>query len=365
MRIRAALVLGTTAGLAFGARSLGAQSGDPSAEPVRVVVDGPEGCADAARFLDEVRARTPLARPAAEGENARRFHVTVSRENAAARGTLVIDDADRATTPRTVVGESCDEVVGALALIAALAIDPAASIAPPASGAPDAGRAAAPAPSRPGSGSPAAPPAPKPKEASTGRRETLPIAPVRRTAEAPPVRAAGAWHVSTGALFDVVGAAAPSAVVGASAFVEAERQAGSIVGPAIRAGFAAFGDRTLQAGPGDARFIWWAGQVDVCPLRFSIASALVAKPCAAAEAGVLEAHGSGVSNARGKLRPWVSLGAVARFELALTRLFSIDAYGGLRAPVTREAFVFQPGLSVYRAPPEMLVGGAGLGVRFP
>jgi hypothetical protein len=100
-------------------------------------------------------------------------------------------------------------------------------------------------------------------------------------------------------------------------------------------------------------------------VRLRITSVLVAKPCVEAELGVLDASGAGVSKARSALRPWIAPGAVVRFEARLSRLFAIDLDGGLRAPLIRETFVFQPTLAVYRPPALMFVGGAGLSVRFP
>jgi hypothetical protein len=368
------------AAVGLGARSLHAQSDDPSAEPVRIQFVGPADCSDAARFLGEVRARTPRVRAASEGEPARVFHVTVSREGDNALGTLVVEDVERASIPRTMQAGSCEEVVGALALVAALAIDPLAvsagssgareqtDVSPMAPSGPAPGPAASatpPSQSSAPSGSAAPGATPAGGAASRAIRAVLPSASPVGPDGPTPLPSAAPWRLSAGAAFDVLGAAAPSVVVGASAFVEAERDGESSFHPTLRAALAAYGGDAVPAGPGEGRFMWWVEQFDFCPVRFRVASAFAGKPCATAELGVVQADGAGVSNTRSELRPWVSLGAVARLESGFSRFFAIEVYGGVRAPVTRGTFLFQPGLTVYRPAPAMLVGGAGLSVHFP
>jgi hypothetical protein len=361
----------------------GAAAEQPRAEPVRVDIQAPSDCADGILFLDEVRSRTPLVRAAVEGEPARVFRVTVTRDGAVARGTLVVQEGDHASTPRRVLGASCEEVVQALALVAALAVDPLASMVP---------RLQGEKPATPGT---TAPPALSPAVPSTAAPPALPVAAPRpndsRIADesrqpqttrraAPPERpragaigstkpsrgAVGArrWAWTAGALFDVIGAE-DIPVVGASVFGQLEWQDETVLSPSVRLGAAGFGGRSIPKGPGDGRFEWWTGQLDVCPVRALLSEGIVARPCVAAETGVLAARGGGVPNAQSPLVPWTSVGGLALLEWRFSPLFTLEAYGGVRAPVTRQTFLFSPGFAVYKVPWAFLVAGTGVGLHFP
>ena len=67
---------------------------------------------------------------ATPGEAARAFVVTVTAETATIRGLLSITSLGGSVSRREVTGDTCSEVVSALALITALAIDPSATTAP-------------------------------------------------------------------------------------------------------------------------------------------------------------------------------------------------------------------------------------------
>ncbi len=331
-----------------------------SVEPVRVRLEAKEGCASAAAFLDAVRARTPRVREARDGEAARVFRVSLARRGAAVRGELTVVDLDHASAPRSFDGASCDEVVSALALVAALAVDPHASVA------------AEPVDAGPPPPPPPAPPAVAASPASDAPPPTVrtepPAAP--RTAPAAPSAPAtspqaASFRVTAGASFELVGVAAPGVAVGAGLFVDVGRDDDAWLTPTLRARVAHARAGVIAAGPGEGRFTWTTFEADVCPVRIR-GGALSLRPCLAAEAGALAASAAGgVTSAQSRVRPWVTLGAMAVAGWSLLGVLVLEVQGGVRAPLVREDFVFRPDLGIYTPPPWILAGALGLGARFP
>ncbi len=364
-----------------------AETGDSAGEAVRVRFDAPPGCPDGTRFFDEFRARARHVRAASSDEAALVLRVTVTRDGGAT-GTLVVEEPTHATRPRIVRGRTCEEVVSALALAAALAIDPHAAmtlarsdaaadrVSADASGnlddalAPKNDDALAPQNDASSEATPLVDASALSSNASE-RDASAPLPPA--AAESPadsgtaPFLAPHArpWTYTAGALFDVVGAGGLGAVVGASAFLRVDRDVAALLAPAFRLGVAAYGDRAVDATAGAARFTWWVGQLDVCPVRFPVGARVRLEPCAGAEVGVLVASASGVTDEQSHARPWVSVRGLARLEWTVFGPVALEAYAGLRAPITRESFVFDPDTHVYTPPSLMVAGGMGLGAHFP
>src|SRR5947209_8250423 len=96
------------------------------ARPVRVDYDAPASCPDRARFVARVRARTPRVTIADDASTTLRARITLRDRGFAGEIALVEGGHE---TQRRVAGESCAEVVEALALIAAVAVDATASTA--------------------------------------------------------------------------------------------------------------------------------------------------------------------------------------------------------------------------------------------
>jgi hypothetical protein len=84
------------------------------------------GCPDRAKFVERVHTFTSKADIASDdGLPHRKFGIRVVRSAGVVRGELTIDDRGAKTT-RDVSGNTCDEVVSALALATAIAVDPEA-----------------------------------------------------------------------------------------------------------------------------------------------------------------------------------------------------------------------------------------------
>ena len=96
---------------------------EPRDEPVRFDYRAPAGCPDAEAFATRVRERTARARVGEPGELARTFVVDVRTDDGGATARLSFTDSRGAPVVRSVRGQTCDEVVQAIALVTALAIE--------------------------------------------------------------------------------------------------------------------------------------------------------------------------------------------------------------------------------------------------
>jgi hypothetical protein len=115
--------------LAIAARPVGALAQPVVPEPISIAIESGSDCVTEAGFYELIRRRTALVRPAQPGEPARRFVIRVA-PGPTTVGELRAENPDRSQATREVAGQSCGEVVDALALVAALAVDPHADTTP-------------------------------------------------------------------------------------------------------------------------------------------------------------------------------------------------------------------------------------------
>lgn len=304
---------------------------------VRIEYHAPAACPDVRAFIAQVSGRT--ARFRASDESPRAFVVELTVGDGA-RGRLTTIDGDARAT-RELDGDTCEEVVSALALVTALAIDPNASTLPVAAAPP------------PPVVTPASPPAPLPP--------ILAKKPVR-------------WHIDAGFGVEATGAVAPNDVlVGLGPFVEGSIDFG-VFAPALRVSLRAAPAATSPVeGGGTARFGWWLVTTEAC-LRWGIVEfgrktsggGLGVAPCARLGAGILQADGGDVPEPRGEGRVWLDLGALVRLRWSPARIAFIEATGGAVFPLTRDRFRFEgPDTTVHRAAPVGALVGGDVGVHFP
>src|ERR1700760_4529038 len=104
-----------------------AKAAEADAEPIHIDYTAPESCPAKAELVRGVLGRTNRAHEAGDEKPTRTFVVTLTPGPTETRGELVMRGADGAEAERELTGDTCAEVVDALALIAALAIDPHAS----------------------------------------------------------------------------------------------------------------------------------------------------------------------------------------------------------------------------------------------
>jgi hypothetical protein len=320
-------------------------------EAIRLAFSAYRGCPDEDRFLHEITARTERVRRAAEGEPARVFVVVVTRETSTIRGVLSIMSLDGAVSRREVRGESCDEVVSALALMMALAVDPLAATAPaspPAVTGPSISRGA-------GDVAPAGPPWDAPPPASTPVNLVAPHAqhppsppgprspdqlPAAASTPATPGPARGVrWAI--GAEGQAFAGLVPGWVIGGGGFVDATGPARGHLVPSFRASLFASSTRVALAGPVGAQVDWFVARMAICPFRLAEVSNLVLSICAALDAGVLRSIGMGLQHVGIEVRPWLAPAALGRVGWSPPGAFFVEGGGGLMAPLTRYSFYFQ------------------------
>lgn len=347
-------------------------------EPIRIQFQAPVGCPDSAAFTDQVRARTAKARPAAPGERARTFSVSVTQEPRISKGQLTIEDKQGESAVREVSGQTCTEVVAALALITALAIDPDASTSPqaPASPAP----LPAPPPAPPRSASPPMTgtgflPAPPPLPAPSSRPRALTIddaiwPPLAMPLPIwiPPAEAevdTSRWRAAVGAHLLALGAVAPDLVLGTAVFIDVSRTGAGVLSPTFRLSVLRAASDSIQNEAGVASLGFTAGRLEGCPVRLAIEPSFGVSPCALIDAGALRGTGTAGEASAAETRPWVAAGIGGRLQWDVLDFLLIEAEGGLVIPIVRDTFFFEPDVIIHEVP---AVGGylaAGAAIRFP
>ncbi|WP_437722111.1 hypothetical protein [Sorangium sp. So ce861] len=330
----------------------------PPAAPLRIEYRAAAGCPTEADFRALVSAR--LRRPVEEADAASAYVVTIEEIDRRFAGRLGVRASDGAASDRDVAGDTCDDVVAALAVVTALAIDAQAADAPapmPSASASAAAaserpaaaseRAAAPPPVEGGQAPPPAPPPPV-----GGRR-------------APPPRLATDTEARTtlGAQF-LLGERIGAPAVGARIFAEPPVAAADRgVGP-LRFDASLEAASDIPAAGGSASLLLAALAADACPLGVA-AGVLHLSPCARVEGGVLAARRRGVAPARSVTRGWLAIALPVRARLPLWGPFVLDAEAGVRLPLLRDGFLAEGAGGAARPPQLEAVSALGLGLTIP
>jgi hypothetical protein len=325
--------------------------------PLRLDYVAPASCPAAGDFLDEMQARTSLARIARPGEEAIDLEVRIARRGAASEGHLVLGrGADR--VDRRITSTSCEEVVSALALVTALALDPNASLAP--KPAPKPVPRPTPDPTVEEPQPPPGKPPPPPRSA--------PIFPPAPPASTEPGAASRApsfpWLVGARALVDV--ASVPRVLFGGGAF--AERPFAAWWRPSIRLGLDVSGTGGFDAGPGGVWFLKALVRVQGCGFAVRLGSQASLAPCIEIQGGVLHAEGElqgSLKYTRDTNLGWLAGGIVPRVDVDAGPVV-VDLQGGPVFPAVRQSFLFAtPSYPIGAVAPVTWTFSIGLGGRFP
>jgi hypothetical protein len=301
-----------------------------AAEPVRFDYRAPPGCPDGDSFRARVDARTKRARVAEPGELARNFVVEVRADGAGAMATLSFSDSRGAPVVRAVRGETCDEVVSAIALVTALAIE---------AGTTEAGSPRSAAPQQPKAATPARADPP----AEMGGKRT-PRAPE------PDVLA-----VLVGAETGVTTWLGPSPSLGIGVFGELGRYAGA----SGRLTLLRATSHALVALPDDAStfrgadFTALVARIEGCPLAAALGSGFRAVPCLGLGLGALEGAGdrATIDNPERRSIPWADLVPALRVDWTLADSLVFFLEGELGIPLRRHDFVLHnPDQTVFTVP---------------
>ncbi|XXX74446.1 hypothetical protein WMF30_43045 [Sorangium sp. So ce134] len=322
---------------------------EPAPAPLRIEYRAEAGCPTEAEFRARVGAR--LRRPLGAADAASAYVVAIERLDRRFTGRLGVRAADGAASDRDVAGDTCDDVVAALAVVTALAIDAQAADAP--------ATAVAPMASAPASAAPATPP-----QVGIGRAAPpAPPPPVGGEPTPPPAPAADAEaRLTLGAqlLFgEMIGAPSFGARIFAEPPIAAVDRG---VGPLrFDADLAASSDP--PAAGGAASLLLAALAADACPLGAALGGVLLA-PCARVEGGLLAVSRRGVAPARSVTRGWLAIALPVRARVQLGGPFALDAEAGVRMPLLR-ASVLAEGAAAAAPPPIEGVAAVGLGMTIP
>lgn len=337
------------------------------AEPIRVAFEAPAGCPDLTAFLDQVTARTPKARLAAEGERARTFKIVVTQEGQRARGRLTIEAPPERPSTREVTGEQCNEVVSALSLITALAVDPRASTGPPESLARASSASSAPPPQTTIAGPPGPPLPPYYLPPLTAVALTALPLPALLTPWAParPTRTPGP-HFAVALHAAGEGAIAPDLTPGGQLGAELywERK-GSIFSPSLRLSTLVARSDVVRRGPAFGQFTWIAGRLEGCPLSFTLSAELAASSCVIFDAGALSARGGRRdATPTARVRPWIAPGLIGRLQWRIAGPLFLELEAGATFPLVRDTFYVARDFTLQETPIAGALAAGGVSVRF-
>jgi hypothetical protein len=295
MDLRRSLVVAVAAGAARAAHA------DP--EPIRFSYAAPSDCPSEADVIARLAERAHVQRVEPGGAPSRMFAIEIAKDPAGYRGALSVDGSARDVTAAT-----CDEVVGALVLVAALAVQERApaprAIAPP------------------------APPPPAPV-----------IAP--------------RWRFAAGAGVARYSGMTPSARVGVPVYVDARRGASE-----LRATF----DATASDDGAIATFRWTAGRIEGCPYALTLGRVDLA-PCAGVQVGALSGKGTAVDQAASDTRLWLAPEAVGRVRLHVGPA-AAEVEAAAAAPLERDRYYFAPANTVHQVPSVVFEIGASVAIEF-
>ncbi|MBX3212212.1 MAG: hypothetical protein KF850_09280 [Labilithrix sp.] len=295
---------------------------------VRISESLHEGCPTAPGMGERLEAHLAHIREARPDEPAIDLAVRVERRGAVSHGTLELSFSG-VSVHRSAASTSCEDVVGALSLMAAIAIGEEAERL--ASHGPEEASVAEPPPA------PASPPKSSARAARRPQRRGTPRPAVPRKR----------LSAALGAGFEVNGNR--NAVLMGAWFAQLTLPAP--LDPTVRVGAARSTREPIASSRGVVAIRWSeltaAGCVDV--LR---EPQLRVGPCFNAEVGLLEASVVVPRPAVDASYLWLSLGGAARIAWRPMPAFSVEMTLGARAPVLRKELFFEPYAEpvAYRAP---------------
>ncbi|MDB5216108.1 MAG: hypothetical protein JWO86_4035 [Myxococcaceae bacterium] len=327
-------------------------------EPIVLTYETDGACPSETAFFEMVRSYTTRWSAVAVGTTiARTIHVHASAGPSDGAGHLTVTNTSGITSERQFVGPSCEAVSRALAIMVAVAIDPhALSEGQPAPTTPE---APPPEPAPPPEVSPVlAPPAP-PTLVAPPPPPPPPSEPRSR------VRLSSEVHVDvTSAVID---AALP--VLGVSVAIEPplgrSRFIPSWLRPSVAMGLRQSLPTEVMLQGGSVEFLWTAGNLRLCPFRFSVRDDLLdVALCGETDVGSLRARAQGWTQTGQSSTPWFDAGGSVYAAFSLTKALFLSANVEVIAPFTRRPFALSNGAVISMAPAVGLLGGVGVGLRF-
>jgi hypothetical protein len=270
-----------------------------AATTISLDYQAPDDCPAAEVFVSALKQRR-LDLALGEG---REVTTSIVRDGARYRGTIAFERVER-----TAEGDTCAEVVDALAVIASF-------------------------------GLPTDPPPPpveletKAKAAPAPRADTGPVFDPDRVA--PPESAKTRWSFGAGVGATAMTLPSVTTAFGLGAALDLRAKTRTL-SPLLSLSFV----RTAEAAApplGRGVMQWSVGRLDACPHVFSVVSSLELAPCATFAAGELEVASDAFGAVDSRRRPWVTAGLGARF-LARSGPFFAALQVGAALPLVRDVF---------------------------
>lgn len=320
-------------------------------EPIVLTYETTSSCPTRDAFIDQVRAYTTGWEAVPEGAPATRsIHVVTSAGTKDASGAFAVVTADGKTSERRLTAPTCEAVTRALALMVAVAIDPDAL-------------AKGPTLAEAETKSVEPPPAPVSPPPPEKRAPAVAAMPPESEAASPHYRIAVELRAEvTSAVVSrgmpVIGAALsfePTALVS---------RAAPWVAPTFALGVRQSLPTETSSVGGSTRFLWTAGNLRACPLRFGGRSVLGISLCAEMDLGRLSAQARGFDAATEGSFAWLDFQASSFASVRLTKTVFLEANAAIVAPYSRRRFLLSNGDVISRAPPIGPIGGLGVGAKF-
>lgn len=298
---------------------------------IALTYEAPAECPTREALESELRARVDPSWLL--GGDARRFDARIVRaENGQFAGSLAIEEPNRAPRVRVVEAKTCRAAVTSIAVFLSIALDPETQEAP----------------------LPIEAPAPIPPAPMIAR-------PTPKKTPKPPTRAPPAplwkWNAGVNATYLHM----PEGAWGSRVHGELAR---GVLALRLSWGFSSFS--TFPDRAGEAKFALKTTRLEGC-VRQTMQRISVSG-CGGLDVGTLSGHDQDLRAAVSQTVQWTSAIAVLRPTLSILPWLFVSAEASLVVPFERTRFALSdPERFVYRAPPVLFGGGAGLEVtaRFP
>jgi hypothetical protein len=312
-------------------------------EHANVVIDyvAPPQCPLAATFQTNVASRLPRGRSVNLGTLSKPVNsdlglqVRVVETQAGYRAELVTFTRDGRSSPRTLVGPVCSELMDAMAFTAALTVDPNATMLPT-HAEPDSGKPGLDTLAGAANSSPEPPESPPPKAAAKARgvEEPPPVGePSPFAVAAPPHVAKWATSVSAGVV--LTAPITPSVSPGLLASVRYSDEAPGLWSPSVA--FALFGTQLLSAYSPNASFAGFGAHLEFCPSSFHDGYVTI-RVCAAGQLTMLRGSGENFSVSKQVTIALPSLGAHFELRHALSERWFVAGLAGAQLGLQRHRF---------------------------
>ncbi|MGC4094027.1 MAG: hypothetical protein QM756_40180 [Polyangiaceae bacterium] len=294
-------------------------------EPIPLHIDdrAASTCAPRADFKRLLQARTARVRWAAPAEPAMTLRVSVVTEAVGYSGMLEIEDVEGSRTQRSIQGATCDEVLSGLALSAAVLVDPLAS-----------------------------------GEARVQR------VPTSKRRSAPAARLQGGLAVGVG----LHQGFAPNAVI--AEWIEARFgvRRSELRDFVLVVSFERTQTERAATPSGVGVFNHWGLHVGACSLRWPADAELAARVCGGLDAGALDARGEMTVRPETQRKLWLAPTLSGRIEAEPLKQLFLSLEGGLKVPLVRHRFYFEPegpATTAFEVPNVGFYSNVGVGVAFP